>query len=303
MHGAGRPWDGHEWEEYVMQLLRLHYPPGELVEVPDRDRGDAGLEAFAADGCAYQCYAPEEPLSVDDRYGKQRDKIAADLNKFKDAGRISPVLGVVEIRRWILITPVLDSRRLVEYCNRKAAEIRDSGLAYVSEDFEVRALTDDAFPLQRSQLIQAGLNELALGTSAPSLDTRLRFIDENGPQTANLDRKLAKVPALAEVERRETYAREMVDAYLEGSDARQRLRDDYPDLARPVDRVIADFRRSLVLRYSIVSDSADQTLMAVVSELQAQVKSCLPGLRHADNETIAYAAIAEWLMDCHLELA
>ncbi len=75
MHGVARIWDGGEWEEYVMQLLRLHYPPGDLVEVPDRDQGDEDAEAFAAGtGCAYQCYAPEEPLSVDDRYTKQREQ-------------------------------------------------------------------------------------------------------------------------------------------------------------------------------------------------------------------------------------
>jgi hypothetical protein len=301
MTGDVRMWDGKDWEEYVMQLLRLRYAPGDLVEIPDRDSGDAGLEAFASDGRAYQCYAPQEPLRVDDRYGKQRDKITQDLSKFRDAAKVAPLLGATVIRRWILVTPSLDSRRLVAHCASKTAEIRAAGLTYVDADFEVRAITDDTFATERASLLAAGIQELDLGTTTPQLELQLEFVAANGSHAANLDRKLSAVPAFADQERREHYARELVGAYLEGSDGRQRLRDDFPDLARPLDKLIGGFRRLLVLRYGLAPATPDRLVSAIAEDLMAQVQTCLPALRVADAQLIAYAAIAEWLMECHLD--
>jgi hypothetical protein len=82
---------GDQREEHVV----------ELVEVPDDDRGDAGLEAFSMSGCAYQCYAPEgEPLTMTQRYNKQRDKMTADVGKF--------IANTAKIQAWLL-----DSRCVV----------------------------------------------------------------------------------------------------------------------------------------------------------------------------------------------
>ena len=59
--------NGPEWQDYVLNLLRLRYSVGALSVVPDTDRGDYGIEAFATDECAFQCYAPEEPLTTQQR--------------------------------------------------------------------------------------------------------------------------------------------------------------------------------------------------------------------------------------------
>lgn len=301
MSRAIRVWGGNEWEEYVLQLLRLHYPPGDLVEVPDRDRGDAGLEAYSSDGCAYQCYAPEEPLSVDDRYTKLRTKITDDVGKFENASRLAPLLGTTVIRRWILVTPTVDSHRVVAHCNKKAVQVKGLDLAYAAEDFEVRAITDETFARERETILRIGLSELQISVDAPDLEARLRFVAENGQEAANLDRKLNGFAALADVDKRERYAGELVEMYLIGIEARQRLRDDYPDLARPVDTAIANFRRSLVLKYGLSSDAPDRILTQIAQDLVETVRSCLPGVRQGDSDHIAYSAIAEWLMDCHLD--
>ena len=132
---------------------------------------------------------------------------------------------------------------MVAHCNKKSAHVRTLDLPYAADDFEVRAITDETFAHERATLLKVGLAELQIDVDAPDLEARLRFVAENGQEAANLDRKLNAFPALADKDKRERYAGELVEMYLIGSEARQRLRDDYPDLARPVDTAIANFRR------------------------------------------------------------
>jgi hypothetical protein len=71
--GAGvapfiRGWEGNDWQEHVLTLLRSHYDPGQFQDVPDNHVGDFGIEGYSLDGCVYQCYAAQEPLSTNARY-------------------------------------------------------------------------------------------------------------------------------------------------------------------------------------------------------------------------------------------
>src|SRR2546430_2916401 len=79
----GETWNRspEEWQELVVQLLYLRYPIGQFQPIPDRDRGDCGLEGFSRDGVGYQCYAVEEPVTTAELSKKQKKKITNDLLK------------------------------------------------------------------------------------------------------------------------------------------------------------------------------------------------------------------------------
>ena len=59
--------DGNEWQQLICRLL-IHRYGLQFEMVPDGHGGDLGIEGFSRDGCAYQCYAPDEPISVAERY-------------------------------------------------------------------------------------------------------------------------------------------------------------------------------------------------------------------------------------------
>ena len=80
---AQSAWSGDDWQEFCMLLLRERYSHHQFQEMPDKDKGDLGIEAFSLDGCAYQCYAPEQAVTVTERYERQRDKLTKDLGKLK----------------------------------------------------------------------------------------------------------------------------------------------------------------------------------------------------------------------------
>jgi len=73
MISATEQFDGDEWQEFIVQLLYLRYGT-DLVEVPDKHKGDRGIEAFTNDGCAFQCYSPESPSIVSEVAAKHKQK-------------------------------------------------------------------------------------------------------------------------------------------------------------------------------------------------------------------------------------
>src|SRR5580704_2897009 len=144
-------------------LLRLHYGPGQFVDVPAKHGGDFGIEGFSRDGCAYQCYAAEEPLATNDLYEKQRDKITMDLFKFvKNRLHLIKLFTTTKISRWILMVPRFESTRLIQHAGKKAEEVRASNLPYVVVDFQVCVETDDLFAVERAALLKNGLTQVSL---------------------------------------------------------------------------------------------------------------------------------------------
>jgi hypothetical protein len=59
MPGDVSPWDPNEWEQHIQKVLKLRYaqPVGSYQHIADETKGDCGLEGYAVDGTAYQCYA------------------------------------------------------------------------------------------------------------------------------------------------------------------------------------------------------------------------------------------------------
>src|SRR5437870_4059980 len=151
---------GEDWQQYVFSLLVLKYG-FDVVMVPDDHQGDFGLEAFSHDGCAYQCYAPQQLLRIAELYKEQRSKITADLRKFVENRKdLIILLGPTKIHKWILVVPEHRSAKLTQHCQEKAKHIRELAepLPYVAEDFAVMVVTDDYFPVEvHTLLARAGL--------------------------------------------------------------------------------------------------------------------------------------------------
>jgi hypothetical protein len=75
-------WSGDDWQAYCDLLFQERHKPAGYVRVPDKDRGDLGIEGYTIDGtaCMYQCYATQA-VALRERYEAQRNKITRDLTK------------------------------------------------------------------------------------------------------------------------------------------------------------------------------------------------------------------------------
>lgn len=172
---------GVEWQNWADMLLQKHYGPGDYQKVPDKVQGDAGIEGYSiSSGCAYQVYGPEEPLSTDERYEKYRNKITRDINKFINKhSLLEQIFGNIRIRRWILLVPSFDDKRIIEHATKKTKEVFAAKLPYVAQDFRVLIQDKKAFSVEEEQLINAKLSKLRISTNEIEKHDIDKWVDKN----------------------------------------------------------------------------------------------------------------------------
>jgi len=105
MTDIGISWSGEDWQNYCRRLLGLRYGVG-YQSVPDRDRGDFGIDGFTSNGELFQYYAAQDPRNHNDLYTKQRNKITADLRTLEsNLARVIQLTAPADIRCWVLLVP------------------------------------------------------------------------------------------------------------------------------------------------------------------------------------------------------
>lgn len=192
-------WDGDGWERHCLGLLRMRYKePGQFERIPSSDHGDLGIEGFSHDGCAYQCYAPDGPLPIKDRYEKQRDKLTADISKLINNGPdLEAILGGVTIQTYVFMTPVHNSRRLNQHAKTKAAEVRAKSLRHCSPNFDIVIHTEEDYAAERQELLNLGLHKLQLDPLPVPEAAVQSYVASNPDLIATIDGKLSRLPGLA----------------------------------------------------------------------------------------------------------
>jgi predicted MPP superfamily phosphohydrolase len=220
---------GSDCQLHVLKLLSLRYG-FDLVEVPDAHGGDRGIEAYSLDGCAYQCYGPEQPLKIADLYDAHMKKVSTDIKKFIDnKEELRKIFGTTIIKKWVLVVPKLSSAQLVQHCNKKAKEVLESNLPYVGKEFSVVAVTDDHFPVELKKLMEHGLSPVQLAEAAAADEKTVEtWSTENSEFVRNITTKLAPLPTFDSPEHRKEFTVELLKLYLDGSNAMDELKEKYP---------------------------------------------------------------------------
>jgi hypothetical protein len=289
---------GDEWQNLCIRVLHEHHPGPELVDVPDDDRGDAGLEAFSLSGCAYQCYAPEgEPLSTDARYRKQRDKMTADVGKFmSNVDKINKMLplGTV-ISYWVLLVPYINSRRLIEHAAVKTNELRAASLAYASADIIVRAVTLDAFERAREAVINRQLTKLALPPLGGADYSHL-----NDELIDRMNAKLGMTARYADDAKRAPLINRFLTHYVAGQARRDHVQDHYSELGDKLETRLSDLEDRLAVEYALTETVPDRRLLTVLRDTERMVDSVL-NTHPPHSRIIAEGQVADWLMRCPLD--
>lgn len=294
-------WLGREWQDYCLLLLSRRYAlrnAHALQRVPDRDRGDLGLEAFSHDGCAFQCYAAEEPLSTSQRYEKQRDKLTRDLAKLRDRqAEVSLMLGNIILHRYIFMVHKFDSKELIKHAHAQAAKVVSWELPFIAAHFSIVIETDDDYAAERAEIhaIPQPLVEPAV----------VDHCEQGAWQQANLSlldtarAKLGSVISSASVVDNvlDTLSRK----YLEGENSLERLRSIQPEVHSRLRMAKSRKEDLLVLEYTGQAAQDHGLLAQIASEFAASLKDQNPTLTLEATETFAWAAVADWLMRCPLD--
>ena len=288
------------WERYVKGLLSIRYSSN-FVAVPDGHGGDFGLEGFTRDGHAYQCYFCDEPVSVRERFEKQQTKIRKDLKKFVDNSQhLTKLLGLTKITQWNLVVPKHDSALLVQYAQKKAAEIMDLGLPYVGDTFVVNILTDDSFPQERHILTRKP-EVLARTVSIVPGDDAIQCYEKDKPAlVSTLDRKINKLKTLETPSRRSEFRKKILEFYLAGQNSLEELHRKWPTIYEDAIHCKAVRERHLSAECMIAEGTAAETLNQAINRYRDNLASSVPGIDGETAETLVYEAVADWMLRCPL---
>jgi len=291
---------GDDWQDWANQLLTLHYGPTEYLRVPDKHKGDAGIEGFALNkGHVYQAYGCEEPISVAERYEKQRNKMTTDTKKFIDNKEVlAKLFGTKKISRWVLFVPLCDSKDLIIHANKKTAEIKKANLPYVAEDFEVTICDETDFAVERKQLIAVETN--AISITVDSADNQVEdWAEENDKLIEVVDEKVSKLKSLKTVDQRTEFRNKVIRWYIDGQDILDALKSNSPETYQAVINVKSRREKYLVAS-SLASTPADQ-FKAAIAELQESLREDAKQLSKGSSEDLAYEAVADWMIRCPLD--
>jgi hypothetical protein len=298
---AREQWDGGEWEEHCCSLLGAKF--GENIQfVPDRVRGDGGLEAYRLDcGTVYQCYAPEDAFTVQAQTDAQKRKIRTDIHTLvsKPDETVALLGSGYRVSRWVLLTPEYDDKELIKYARVKSQATRSPVRpVWCAEDFEIVVASDkDQFSAELARLIgpadiiRLNLPEITADDAYASIETGV---------AARLTEKLRANPALGADETiLADYRSETLINYVYGKGQLEALEDRYSAAYEAVTRRARTTLRRLTLRLAAGSgDMAD--LQTLAGELSDKFASDVPALARIACEDMAYYYLADWFISCPL---
>ncbi len=292
---------GSDWEEWANKLLLCHYGPAEYQQVPDRDRGDAGIEGFTrTHGHAYQAYGCEEPIGTTQRYENQRRKMTDDVAKFiNNRAHLARIFGPVRITRWVLFVPRFDSKQIVAHAATKTVEVTNACLPYVGDPFHVAVCHEGAFSVERDRLLNADVRALEIEMPTVSLTDVAEWSTAHRDLSTVLAGKLSRLATLHSESQRIELHREVLAWFLKGQEVLETLRD-YPDLYAKAQRA-KSHQEQLLARHKLSGDAPHEMFKAAINELQTFLASELRGLHTIPVDSLVYEAIADWLLRCPLD--
>lgn len=292
---------GEQWQSWANQLLMAHYGPGEYQPVPDKDRGDAGIEGFSLSGHAYQAYGPEdEPLATYERYERHRTKLTTDIKKFIDNRVVlGQLFGKIQISRWILLVPLCDSKEIIKHANKKTQEVHDAKLPYTTKDFRVMVQDEASFSTERNLLLNARVSSIVIDGGKTSEDEVMEWADKNDQLVKVIDDKATRLKTLPNDLSRATFRKDIIKVYLDGQNVLDELRK-YPTAYEAVRKIKSDKEKYLSLEIASLRDANPQILRKSLQELHDLIGD-IPGISNGLIDAIAWEAVSDWIIRCPLD--
>ena len=290
---------GNDWQDWANQLLTVHYGPTEYSRVPDKQKGDAGVEGFTlTDGHVYQAYGCEEPISVKTRFEKQRDKMTRDLRKFVDnQALLEKLFGETKITKWVLFVPVYDSKDLIAHAAKKTKDIKALKLPYVDTQFNVTVCEEKDFATEKEQILNNKSDQLDFDLSEAGEEEIAAFSFENNDFVTTLETKLAKLSTLQTDEKRLQFRNSVLRWYLQGQELLDSLRVDSPTVFGTVLKIKSQ-RESYLVADSLAAKTSEEQFGLAVSKLLTSLQSEVKQLSPSSAEGLAHEAVADWLIRC-----
>ncbi|MET8359749.1 hypothetical protein [Micromonospora sp. NPDC005171] len=289
---------GNEWQDLCVRVLHAHHGGGQFTEVADQEDGDAGLEGYSLDGCVYQCYAPEnEPLDASARYRKQRRKMTTDVGKFiENKEKITKVVPPgYQAKMWILLVPVITTKRLLEHAHAQTVRLRAEALPYADSNIVVMPHTLRSYEDAKHRVIARQIERLQLPQVAAQ-----DFQSIADPPIQTMNGKLSRTAGFNDANRRSRFIDRLLTNSVVGKEQREWIRDQYSELGTELEDQLSDLEARLEAQYPLDQPNPDHLLAAILRDTEEVVSGVL-NVRKSQARVLAEGQVAQWLMDCPLD--
>src|SRR5258708_3140204 len=222
MPGDVTPWDPTDWEQHIQKVLKLRYaqPVGSYQHIPADIRGDCGLEGFAVDGTAYQCYACQNWTDFSVLLDHQKNKMTVDIGKLlKNEAELLTILGDIRIGIWNFVLPFWNDKELLKHARKKQMEVRCKSPKHVNANFRFTVITGGDFLIEKQMLAKQGLYRFDVKDLPDTLATAATWMDANRglELVTNLTRKASVIAKGKSAKMRQNLLNQMVKDYTAGS--------------------------------------------------------------------------------------
>lgn len=300
MVSVAHQWNPDDWEMFALSLLQGRHGALEVHKIPAAHKGDFGIDFYCtAEAVIYQCFAVEEPVDISARAARQKTKITTDLRKVVDrAAEISKLFHSKPVKKWVLLTPLHDSKDVNLHCAKKTADLRAQNHSHLHTDFEVCIHDQKSFPGAALKAAMAELANLSLSVESPTKEELDAWQAGSPDLLTNATKKLAR---RAEPDKVGAAVAESVECFLKGNALIDALRTSAPDLHEKVAAAITGRARRLTFVGPQGGPAPSNILNTELETLIAAIKSAAPSLSGANAEEIALGAVSDWIMRCALD--
>ena len=305
MPGDVNPWEPHEWEKHIQKVLKVRYaqPVGSYQHIPADIKGDCGLEGFAVDGTAYQCYSSQNWIDFRTLLERQKNKMTVDIGKLlKNEADLLTILGDIRIGVWNFVVPFWNDKELLKHARKKESEVRNKSPKHTTRDFRIAIITGEEFLIERQMLAKHNVYAFDVKDLPNQGATAATWLDDhNGLSVVqNLTRKATAIAKGKSATMRQAFLTGMVKDYTHGSAVLSRLEQEIPEVYEQVIQRKANRETELetasVTNILVPGKFFDTTL----KQYQAELRD-VSGISPHVADILAREAVADWLLRCPLE--
>lgn len=295
--------DGTEWQDTCFQIMRIVHR-SRIQRVPDRHRGDMGIEAFSTDDSAiiYQCYAPDYPATVPDRADKIVSKLQTDIPKLiANKDKILEHVGRRKFKQWVLLVPLFDSKEPLRKCVREVERIKSASLPFIDNaEFDINICDQSDFASEIEELRRrACMLHRVVAEEASAQDAK-DWCDANNSIVNKLSGKMERgFPEDSEADRNDKMV-EFVRWYIDRSNLSDVLRLEHPEMWEVIRRAIDSVERRL-RTFGRGHGTAHEIISRQLELLRSEIGTIMVGYEDADIFKIAIGCLADWLIECPLD--
>ena len=160
--------------------MRYAQPVGSTQHIPADIKGDCGIEGFAVDGTAYQCYACQNWTDFSILLDHQKNKMTVDIGKFlKNEEELLTILGNVRIGIWNFVLPFWNDKELLKHARKKEMEVRAKTPKHIKGDFRIAVITGDEFLIEKQMLARQDLYKFDVKDLPDTVSTAAQWMEQN----------------------------------------------------------------------------------------------------------------------------